>query len=450
MIQEKEKYIDRESEENENTEMYTGKPNIICCIQNKPVDTDTDGYGLPVRQRNLLSGIELEKRVPPSRPVYILKRQLSMKGIAMPILDVLDTRNTFQWVEMFRYKIVHHEWSEEEAKDFFKCCVSSDILENVVHDPLGQTLRDSVRKIYDKVYTQKNVELLRRRIDSLKSCQFLSLEAYKEELGLLIRSYSVRVLIAPEKQESFLQTKFWAGLSSSIKNLLSKKISSESSPNEIIRQVLLFKQKMFLRYNLPNNFTGVIYVKEKPNVLFPMQEQSESEEELAGEPESIQSIDCSRPPKKSNVVPMPSLKERVQPVLPSLKRMPKGIIIKNDLSASLVQIVKKYSRHKSPRIFKRPQIGKPFVVYTGCIGKWMAGILIQEKKAISIFKIPLMDEQIEYTETEKCILAIDRSKKIFQKIVGDSAIVFTSEKYKSFVYTNENGINFVDCMEIVE
>lgn len=448
MFKEKEKCVREEEQSKTCIEPSESKPEIICCIRSRKVLIDIDGYGLPIHKRSCISGIALEKKILPAKPVYILNRQMTLRGITMPILDVLDTRNTYLWVESFRQKIIEHEWSENEAKVFFKYSLSKDIIENVVGDPVKQTLRDCVRKIYDRVYTQRNVSMLRRKIDSLASGQFLTLEDYKEELALLIRSYSVRELISTESQEKMLQKQFWAGLSSSIKNLLSKKISKECSPDEIIRQVFLFKQKMLLRYNLPENFTGVIYVKEKPRICFPMTAEDSTEESEDLPEESM--VSCAKSPRKSRVIPIPSLKERMPLKLPALKRIPRGIIIKNDLQGTLTQIIKLYNHKKRDRIFKKPIIGRPFVVYTGCIDNWIAGILLQENKTISIFKMPLVNEQLQYTETEKCILAIDKSKKVFQKIVGDASIVFMTKQYKSFVYTTENGINFIDCMEVPE
>lgn len=448
MIREKEEGTATQDNVRLRQEPRIKKPTIICCIKSSSIQSTLDGYGLPIRQRDLVAGIELEKKIQPTTPVYILKRQVKLRGIVMPVLDVLDTRNTYLWVEVFRQKIVQHKWTEEEAKVFFKYSVSKDILENIVQDLMGQSLRDSVRKIYDRVYTEKNIALLQESIQSLKSSQFVSLEEYREELALLIRSYSVRILITPEGQEALIQKYFWTGLSDSIKSLLEGKISKESTPDEIIRQVFLFKQKMTVHYNLPSNFTGVIHMKKAPKLRFPIDTLDSAKEE--SKESSVEKINCSWASKKPLIEPIPSIKERVQPVLPSLRRLPKGIIIKNNPMKTLSRIVDIYDVTRKTYIYRVPRAGSPFVVYSGCIENWVAGILIQKKQVISIFKQMLAREETEYTETEKCILAIEKSKKIFQPIVGDSAVVFTSEKYKSFVYTTENGIDFVDCLKIEE
>ncbi|KAI5140802.1 hypothetical protein NEPAR04_0519 [Nematocida parisii] len=433
-------------------EIEQDRPNIICCIKNRSDAMGVDSHGLPVLERTLLSSIELEKKIfPIDGPIYVIKRHVSIRNITMPVLDVLDTRNTFFWVEFFRAQIVEHRWTEHDAKVFFKCSVSDDIIRDIVGDPFGQPLRDSVRKIYDRVYTQKNVSRLKRRLKSITSGEFISLEVYKEELSLLVRSYSVSVMLSLEEQNILIQKYFWKGLSSSIKIHLASRIDKACSVEKIIMEVFLFRQRMIAKYGITDKFTGVIYVKEQSNFgMFPMRNDRAEEEENRQIEQKLKFIDCSKPIAASSVIPFPSTKPILTCSLPVLKKIPSGIVVKNDPSETLKRIVLYYKHTKRERIFKKPIPGKAFYVYTGCIDTWAAGILLQDNRIISIMKSPLIGEQLNYTETEKCILAINKSRRIFRKVTGDGQIVFKSDKYNSFIYTTEKNISFIDGFQIQE
>ncbi|KAI5159118.1 hypothetical protein NEAUS03_0031 [Nematocida ausubeli] len=430
-------------------EIRKDRPNIICCIKNEKIATSVDAYGVPIRERTLLSGVELEKKIRPKTPVYVLKRHLTISKITLPVLDVLDTRNTFLWVEFFRSQIVAQRWSEKEAKVFFKYSIAGDILETVVGNPMEQTLRDSVRKIYDVVYTPARVARLKKRIETIQSGEFVSLEEYNAELGLLLRSYSVWVMMSPSEMEEMHQMYFWQGLSDYIKRHLNEKIDQTTPIDEIIRLVVLYKQKLARQYNLTNKFTGVIFAGDSPVISFSADEGVQTMS-MRESPREVELIDCSRNARTSSRPPMPSISERPVLKLPMLRKIPEGLIIKNDLPGTLNRIVEKYSHKKRERIFRKPDPEEVFIVYCGCIRKWTAGILMQNNKVVSVTKTLLVGEQLKYTETEKCILAINKCRRIFKKITGDAIIIFMSDKYESFIYTTENDLSFVNGVQIPE
>ncbi|KAI5171787.1 hypothetical protein NEFER03_1092 [Nematocida sp. LUAm3] len=355
-------------------------PLIYACIRSKPSSSMRDIVERHIKDPDYIDiTSQLEKKSLINTSVFLLKRRKTVNGINMAVLDLLDVRNTYLWVQVFREKIIENRWTEEEAREVFHCCLSKDLLTKRVK--AAKSLRDAVRVLYDLVYTQEAVHALRKRIYALSSAQFSSLYHFKEELDILIGSYAVKVPLSEEEQKRFLQIRFWDGMSSGIKEAFKNDITKYMDPHEII-------QKIYNRKH-PVTFSYV--------------------------PAYCEQAICA--PLKVVPFPMEILKHKSR-------------------SLDLIRAMEK--RRKIPQnvIFHTPERAKPFLLDALQIGNCLGGMLYQDTQPIAFFFENLMKTSC-LTETEADLLAINISLSHIRKIThGCSIYAYLCNNRAYYIHSN--------------
>lgn len=352
------------------------KPIIIGCIREKALEVTSPG---PSKDVSCLQEQEVL-----NRPVYMLNSRTCVEGVSIAKLDLLDTRNTFLWVETFRKKIIIHKLDEKQSMALFKGAVSKDIMKNIVKGAHRKSLRNAVRNIYNHIYNSENFSMLHCTVFSMRSSQFSTLRQYKEELFLLLRSYSVKVLFTQQELAEFLRKRFWAGLSPSIKRALPE-LNEEMTPEEIISRVDRFIDTC--------------------TTLSPK----------SSSPRSSLSYETEESMPVLNVVPMPT-----------------GIFMNRNKARDLDRAMEKNTQVPQNVLFSQMRHKKPFSIVAAHSKNCIGALLYQENRPVSFFFSHLTNEEMQYTETEKEMLAIDCAVSRFRPLVRNSDLSISSKKYRSF------------------
>lgn len=366
--------------------------------------------------------IKLEEAETLGESYYLLKKQVRVLGVTMPVLEVLDTRNTFGWVKAFQRKILRHRWTEAQAREVFRAAVSAEIREQWVRD--APTIREGVRRIYQQVYTQPAVAALSQRIKQLRSAHFSELAQYHQELALLVDSYSVVRLMTPEEKAQLVRRRFWKGLSSNIRAILAmNRVSRRTLPDVVIRRLWRFKQKMLARYPLPAHFRGTVLIK-------------------AGTPTTITARPDPRPDMPPLAVPAAELAQRSAKFFPTIRPAPPAII---DLitpgSAPGTAAVSTYPallaliaapEHFVPGTrYCDPTPGQPLVVEAISHHQAIAGALLQAGALIALFYAQPPAALLGPTATERHLLALHNALRYFEPLVQGSPVELVSLAHRT-------------------
>lgn len=406
------------------------KPTIICCIREKQPQHLKQGD----RNKLLSTGpkeqmMKVEDLYP--GPIYMLKKQVRVLGVTMSVLDVLDIRNAFFWTDTFRQKIIENRWDEMQCHTVFYSAISKDIVHSVIGDV--PTLRDAVRKIYDRVYTPAGIADLERKISNLRALHFESLEAFSEELLLLIKASSVCRMLSPEKIQKMHRDLFWQGLPDDVRNKLQNRIAPDAGIESLI------KGAKSMRYSL-------IYGSEPSKesavpVHLPEAVSEDKENDPVNEPPvTITAKDGvvlqetgkaektrKKTKKKHRGGKSKDKKEAVTP--PKLQGM-------FGHESRIIDMI--YAIHSGVYLapgerFVEPIPCTPFVIEVAVIGNVFGSVLYQEENVpISFFSMELVGEEANYTATEKEVLAINQSSKYFGCVTQGSTVNFRTTRYRSF------------------
>lgn len=405
------------------------KPTIICCIREKPSNPKEDD-----RNKLLSAGpkdqmIKLEELYP--GPIYMLKKQVRVLGATMAVLDVLDIRNAFFWTDIFRQKIIENRWDEMQCHTVFYTAISKDIVQNVIGDV--PTLRDAVRKIYDRVYTPAGIIDLERKINNLRALHFESLEAFSDELLLLIKASSVCRSLSPEKIDEMHRKLFWEGLPEEVKAKLHGKISLDADIETLIKNARVMRYSLIYRGEkekeniVPTPWSEII-VEDKDNepvnespVTKTAKDDAFSQEN--DNPEQSQ----EKTKKKRKGDKSKAKKEASEPI------KPKGMFGHESRLIDMIYAIDSGIYLAPGECFAEPIPCTPFVIEVAVIGNVFGSLLYQEENVpLSFFSMELVGEEANYTNTEKEVLALDRSSKYFGSITHGSSVEFKTMRYRTF------------------
>ncbi|KAI5190510.1 hypothetical protein NECID01_1016 [Nematocida sp. AWRm77] len=444
-------------------------PVIICCIKDKKDLSEEEEE----ESAEDLSFIKLEKPKMLNESFYMLKKHVRVHGVLLPVLDVLDTRNTFLWVDTFRKKILAHQWTEEEVMSAFRASVSQEILARIVKD--ADTLRESIRRIYDNLYTKENVEALERRIKLLKSVHFNDFVQYKNEITLLISSYSVKTPMDKKEKEKHIQKTFWRGLSSNVKQLFSEKISRKTSPERIIKKIHRFRKKIAKQYSLLDTpYKSLVHVKVSctktsspsegssssssslysvsiPSLALPSGSPQDPIKGRLGTRRSVFTSSFAPPPAPLPAVPAASVLLKVVPLPKDLFRTRKKE--EDESSRGMQYTPELLSLIDAPYLFvPRTQYrdvipGKAVVIESIFHKGAVAAILHQDEHPVAVFCVFSERDYSSKTSTEKSVFAMHNALKYFKVFVKHSPVKLCSPTYNTYIPSMRNmQVNLHGCI----
>ncbi|KAI5185205.1 hypothetical protein NEHOM01_0663 [Nematocida homosporus] len=449
------------------------RPMVFCCIKEAPPTPPNGSLAERFLPHNTYRTTDLEMKIIYRGPMYLLKRTVYYQDIPIAVLDVLDIRNTFIWVETFYAKRVRHGWTEKETRIAFKAAVATDIYEKVVKGTKDLTV--AIDRIYDVVYTPENLQSLYNRILTLSSAEFGTLFQYKEELELLVRSYFTRLNLHSELMKQFIRERFWNGISTSIK-IQVPDLSPQMSPAEIILAVYVYcttpKNSALLNFNeLRENANG------QPRTDSNTDEAAGAAPADTPAPTPTPSPPAARPRPNTNINfnfnPNPSYTGTTIPPdalasiltvragsllaagscllgrallgdvhsgsrrLPApfdlpLTSLPPYLFRSRSRLKNLVQAMERRVDIPQDCLLARPKESIPFVIDVLRIANCLGGILYQDNIPISFFFGVLTTKETQYTKTEKGLLAIDLANRNFHWITHGCPVYIFSNRYRSF------------------
>ncbi|KAI5180969.1 hypothetical protein NEOKW01_1210 [Nematocida sp. AWRm80] len=460
------------------------KPKIILCIQNATEETEGTSNSIPSKKKDALSILELERKVPLEEHIYLLNKRVTVHNTSLCLLDVLDIRNTFLWIETFQEKVLKNSWDESMAINAFRIAVSKDIQRRVIKE--ANTVIECIRCLNKWIYTPENILELYSEIVRLKSANFSSLHEYYYELRILIRAYAKYIQMTENEILSCIRKQFWEGLSLSIKQILNGNISEKDTPLEIITKIDQFKKDMLLKEGIPQIisntnsisrglkvFPRYIPVPEKQKEFVP----SEIDEEDDSSQSKISSgyISCNQMVSTfSTILATAEAVERVQDtLLPYLYKtetkkpiknpfrqkyseetfprvsLPRKVFTSSNFRENLVHAIIHQNKFKPNTIFKEYTQGKLFVIDATYLNTTIGALLYQNAQPISFFHTDIFGEQLQYTSTEKEILALHLAQIHFKSIIQGSPVRLISNTYKSFSYCL-GGHSYIDEVPVLE
>ncbi|OAG31654.1 hypothetical protein NEDG_00129 [Nematocida displodere] len=407
------------------------KPEIIICTEEGTlpfaVRTNEEAERTLSGRVDPLSVVELEKKKKHPVPIYILKKKVALpSGVSVTVLDVLDIRNVFLWVEAFREKIIKHQWDQEASTAAFRAAVSPEILAQIVKD--APTLRDAVRRIYDHVYTPEAVVALEERISALESGHFVSLALFKKELHRLIRAWSVKRLFAENDLLKTLQEFFWKGLSASLKSSLGPRIAADMSPDQIIGEVDAFKSELVKKHAVPPGFKGMY--------VFTQQVR-----EGAGLETALTISSTPTPFPAPSSLSFPPLSPSMHPTLSHLRQL---IFKSRNRKKNLIRAIRKRHLINETSTFNEIVPGAIFILEAIIVGHRFGAMLYQGRTPISFFSSEMIGAETEYTPTEKEVLVFDRAQKVFRGHTRKSPVRLRGYHYRSFVFRDKENLTYID------
>jgi len=397
----------RNEKENKKSRVITRKPTIISCIR----EESAEGRRAQEKsEERLLSLVLLEEKKKIREPLYLLKKRAKVNGLLFPVLDVLDTRNTYLWIEMFKEKRVEHRWDEETSRKVFNEAISKDILEKVVGN--AGSVGEAIERIYQRIYSEENLCLLKKQIRQTTSSYFDTLISYKNELSLLLSSLYCRERVSRREMRRITRKWFWRGLSSSIKDIVGKRISRRMSPDEIIEEVNEFKREVAEKYEISEESTQAFIVKRK-----------------SAEPQK----DTSKEKSVSDAV------EKAAASVPTVFSKSSAVfkIFTEDRRRNLEKVIENFSAVENNKIFSSPVPGEVFLLDSLNNEFVSVAILYQKDTPISAFVMKFAGAELAYTEVEKEIVGLHTAQEHFKELTKGSPVFLNSTHYRSFRYTKK-------------